>query len=304
MRIWDQGGDARPSPASVGTRPFDYGAELAQARPRRAIAAGGAGGLPATSSSAQSQMERGLARHPRGEHRRRQPRRLPRGVDRGRADLDPRGRGRAPPLVLRLDADRRTPSTTCSRSPTSSSEHGQPVPVSINVSLGTNGHAHDDSAPVSRWIDLALTRPGRSVCVAAGNAGPGARRARRRHRLGDGPRALERPDRGARARRRHRVERGRQRHRRPLRERARDLVRRRRTASRVQVKPPGRPWTEPVEPGQFIENRRLPDGSFLSRLQRALPPGQRRQLHRRLPEPAARASRRSSACAPASGWSG
>jgi hypothetical protein len=31
----------------------------------------------------------------------------------------------------------------------------------------------------------------------------------------------------------------------------------------VQVKPPGESWTAPVEPGQFIENRQLRDGSFL-----------------------------------------
>lgn len=44
-------------------------------------------------------------------------------------------------------------------------------PVSINISLGTNGHAHDESAPVNRWIDSLLTTHGRSICVAAGNAG-------------------------------------------------------------------------------------------------------------------------------------
>jgi len=45
------------------------------------------------------------------------------------------------------------------------------IPVSINISLGTNGHAHDSSAPINRWIDAWLATPGRSVCVAAGNAG-------------------------------------------------------------------------------------------------------------------------------------
>jgi hypothetical protein len=48
---------------------------------------------------------------------------------------------------------------------------GQPLPISINISLGTNGHAHDASSAVSRWIDYALAQPGRSVSVAAGNAG-------------------------------------------------------------------------------------------------------------------------------------
>jgi subtilisin family serine protease len=32
----------------------------------------------------------------------------------------------------------------------------------------------------------------------------------------------------------------------------------------VQVKPPGGEWTDPVEPGDFIENRQLDDRSFLS----------------------------------------
>lgn len=45
------------------------------------------------------------------------------------------------------------------------------VPVSINISLGTNGHAHDGTSPISRWIDAALSVPGRCVCVAAGNSG-------------------------------------------------------------------------------------------------------------------------------------
>ena len=45
--------------------------------------------------------------------------------------------------------------------------------VSINVSLGTNGDAHDSSAPINRWIDTLLITHGRCVCVAAGNAGQG-----------------------------------------------------------------------------------------------------------------------------------
>lgn len=47
------------------------------------------------------------------------------------------------------------------------------LPVSINVSLGTNGDAHDSSAPINRWIDALLITHGRCVCVAAGNAGQG-----------------------------------------------------------------------------------------------------------------------------------
>jgi hypothetical protein len=52
-----------------------------------------------------------------------------------------------------------------------SAERGEPVPVSINIGLGTNGHAHDGTAAVSWWIDSAMAVPGRCVTVAAGNAG-------------------------------------------------------------------------------------------------------------------------------------
>ncbi len=44
-------------------------------------------------------------------------------------------------------------------------------PISINISLGTNGGAHDGSSGVSRWLDALLSDPGRAVTVAAGNAG-------------------------------------------------------------------------------------------------------------------------------------
>ncbi len=51
-------------------------------------------------------------------------------------------------------------------------EEGQPPrPLSINISLGTNGHAHDTSSPMAGWIDNALATRGRCVSVAAGNSG-------------------------------------------------------------------------------------------------------------------------------------
>lgn len=48
--------------------------------------------------------------------------------------------------------------------------------ISINISLGTNGGAHDGSEMMSRWIDNAISSPGRVVCVAAGNSGQEAPR--------------------------------------------------------------------------------------------------------------------------------
>lgn len=47
----------------------------------------------------------------------------------------------------------------------------KPLPLSINISLGTNGHAHDTSSAMARWIDNSLATRGRCVSVAAGNAG-------------------------------------------------------------------------------------------------------------------------------------
>ncbi|TDW68996.1 subtilase family protein [Novosphingobium sp. PhB55] len=43
--------------------------------------------------------------------------------------------------------------------------------ISINISLGTNGGAHDGSEFVSRWIDTSMFEPGRAIAVAAGNSG-------------------------------------------------------------------------------------------------------------------------------------
>ena len=32
----------------------------------------------------------------------------------------------------------------------------------------------------------------------------------------------------------------------------------------VSVRPPGEDWIGPIRPGEFVENRQLPDGSFVS----------------------------------------
>lgn len=46
-----------------------------------------------------------------------------------------------------------------------------PLPISINISLGTNGHAHDSSSLTAQWVDDALSTRGRCICVASGNSG-------------------------------------------------------------------------------------------------------------------------------------
>lgn len=44
-------------------------------------------------------------------------------------------------------------------------------PLVINISLGTNGGAHDGTSGINRWMDARLAEPGRAICIASGNAG-------------------------------------------------------------------------------------------------------------------------------------
>jgi subtilisin family serine protease len=141
---------------------------------------------------------------------------------------------------------------------------GQPLPVSINISLGTNGHAHDTSSAMARWIDSALTAPGRCVTVAAGNAGQvepesaddralvmgrihaGGRFAATglRHELGwivvgdDQVRDVS--------------------------ENELEIWYAPQDRFNVELKPPGGAWIGPVEPGQSIRNSVLDNGTVLS----------------------------------------
>jgi subtilisin family serine protease len=256
-RIWDQGGNLRGSPAERGTCGFDYGAELRKKDLDRAIERSGRGGLPAHLLEPQSQMEEGahsthVASIAAGN----------RGVCR-RAEI-------AGVLISipESDEERRKSFYDSSRLAHAvdylmALAHERKLPLSINVSLGTNGHAHDDSSAISRWIDATLTRPGRSVCVAAGNAGQ-----ERAEREGDIGYIVGRVHSSGQI---------------AARELVADLEWNvvgngiadisenelgiwygAHDRFAVQVKPPGKPWTDPVEPGEFIENRQLEDDSFLS----------------------------------------
>ena len=141
---------------------------------------------------------------------------------------------------------------------------GRGQPVSINISLGTNGHAHDASSPVARWLDAALATVGRSICVAAGNAGQEAPETAddfgyimgRIHTegriaakglvqdiewvvVGNGIADLS--------------------------ENELEIWYGPQDRFDVQVKPPGEPDFMPVvQPGQFIENQGFPDGTTVS----------------------------------------
>lgn len=264
VRIWDQGANTRPSPANRGTAPFDYGAELRKEELDQAIAASPDEGLPPQQLEPQSQMSEGshgthVASIAAGN----------RGVCR-KAFL-------AGVLISIPDDDQARRSSFYDSTRIAHAvdylfaladelarEHDlHQVPVSINVSLGTNGHAHDDSSAVGRWIDAGLTQPGRNVSVAAGNAGQ--------------ERAESDEDFGWVMGRVHSSGRI------PARELVHDLEWNvvgnavvdisenelelwygPQDRFAVQVKPPGEDWTDPVEPGEFIENRQLSDKTFLS----------------------------------------
>ncbi len=169
VQIWDQGGDARPSPHDRDSKHFDrqfeYGAEFHGTDLNRAIAAAPRLGIPATDIEPQSQRVEGshgthVASIAAGN----------RGVCR---------RAKIAGVLISLpeaDQDRRLSFYDSSRVADAVDyllRLGQKLklPVSINVSLGTNGHSHDGSSAVTRWIDAALAMPGRAVTVAAGNSG-------------------------------------------------------------------------------------------------------------------------------------
>lgn len=257
VSIWDQGGSSRPSPARRGTAPFDYGSELLAADLDRAIAAAGERRLPPHVLEPQSQASV-------GSH----------GTHVASIAAGNRGICRRSPIAAVLisvpddELERRSSFYDSTRLAHAvdyllAVADAAGLPVSINVSLGTNGHAHDDSSPLNRWIDAALVRPGRSVCVAAGNAGQ-----ERPESEDDFGYVLGRVHASGQIR-------------------ARELVAElewnvvgngiadvseneleiwygAQDRFSVQVRPPGGPWTEVVGPREFIENRPLPAGGLLS----------------------------------------
>jgi subtilisin family serine protease len=260
VRIWDQGSDARQSPHDRDAyfdRQFEYGAEFQQADLNRALAASFSLGLPATDIEPQSQRAEGshgthVASIAAGN----------RGVCR---------RAKIAGVVISLpqeDQDKRLSFYDSSRLADAVDyllRLGQKMglPVSINVSLGTNGHSHDGSAAVTRWIDAALAAPGRAVTVAAGNSGQEKGETEddlgwimgRIHASGAFPAAGLEQDlewvvvgNGIM----------------DLSENELEIWYSAQDRFAISIKPPGMDWIRPIEPREFIQNRMLPDGTMLS----------------------------------------
>jgi subtilisin family serine protease len=255
VSIWDQGGSTRPSPSNAP--PCNYGAELKQRDLNRAIRAAPARGVPAVELEPQSEMVPGshathvasIAAGNRGVC----PEAYLAGVlvSLPKEDLDPRRSFYDSTRIMHAIEYLLGVARFLG------------VPLSINVSLGTNGHAHDGSAAVNRWIESVLAVPGKAVSVAAGNAGQEAPQSEQdlgyiMGRIHTGGRIAARgldqdiewvvvgngiAD---------------------ISENELEIWYSPQDRFAISVRPPGMGWIGPVEPGEFIENRQLSDGTFVS----------------------------------------
>ncbi len=166
VSIWDQGGDFRASPPRFG-----YGAEFTKEHldaALRASRSGTPGSLPATLLEPQSQQQDSS----HGTH--------VASIAAGKSGVCPKAEIAAVLVDIPPELDqreRRRFAFSDSSRITHAVEYlvdvakSRDMPISINISLGTNGGAHDGSSGVSRWMDAVLSTPGRCVCIAAGNAG-------------------------------------------------------------------------------------------------------------------------------------
>jgi subtilisin family serine protease len=256
VAIWDQDGGGRPSPLASGTQ-LDYGAEFTADHLNAALRAAPRLGVPAYEIERQSQMAEGshathvtsIAAGNKGVCRRSLIAGVLIGlpdadVDRRRSFYDSTRIADAVDYLVAVAARKR-------------------LRLSINVSLGTNGHAHDGSGAIGRWIDAAMSTPGRAVTVAAGNAGQERGETPddigwimgRVHAKGRVPAAGLDADIEWVVTGNGIVD---------ISENELELWFSPQDRFAVSIRPPGGDWIGPIEPRQFIENRQLNDDSFVS----------------------------------------
>jgi subtilisin family serine protease len=163
VRIWDQGGSFRAPPADFG-----YGAEFTQERLNAALVTARRAGLPATRLEQQSQRDAGS----HGTH--------VASIAAGNRGVCPHALIAGVVISLAAGGDdiaiRRGTFSDSSRVLdgvaylVALAEELQ-MPLSINISLGANGGAHDGSSATARWLENLLAAPGVAISVAGGNSG-------------------------------------------------------------------------------------------------------------------------------------
>jgi len=256
LSIWDQGGDARTPP---GNGQFNYGSELTRQHLNAAIKGAKTAKVPPYEIERQSQK-------------------IPESHGTHVSSIAAGNRGVCPNADIAAvlidippeDMDRRKSFYDSTRLADAvdylvALARRERKPISINVSLGTNGNGHDTSSAINRWIDAVINEPGICVSVAAGNSGQAHSDTRdpndygwlmgQIHTSGQIQKAglnveLEWVVVGNGVL--------------DVSENEFELWYGPQDRFTVDVKPPGMNWLGEIEPGQFIENRHLPDGSFIS----------------------------------------